>query len=567
MRRTPVSPTHPTAGTVGPWPDDRKLRAWQDRALKTIGRFTGESFLLEACPAAGKTIPGLRVAHEHLTAGRAQRALVLVPTVELAVQWAKEAAHIGLRIEPNWQSPALPRDCHGLAITYQRLAAMPELYRVACARERTVVIADEPHHMGQTAAWGQAYRLATEPAAFRLLLSGTPFRSDNDPIPGVRYDDSGQAQPDFAYTYSEAIRGRICRKIAFVHCDGELRWADHGTVIEATFVDALDDRQSRLRHRTAISATLDDGLTRMIRDANEQLTAVRRRGHDDAGGLIVACDIQHARDIARVVEREVGEPAVVVHSDDPTSTARIRRFRRSHDRWIVAVNMVSEGVDIPRLRVGVYAATVRTPLFFRQVIGRFVRTIPGKQADPSFLFLPADPALVRLAEEIEQEMRHQLTPTEETTPTVDRDAGADPDHFGFVPLDARLHAAETVMSGRRYRDPDEAAAIDLLAVRHQVAPEELLARMGIDSEPVLRVQPDESEFERRERLRRERKRLVGLLHYQTAREYREIQQEINEIVAGGRGIDDHTIAELEAAIRVLTRQLADAAARQQPHAA
>ena len=418
--RTHLSHPHQVPRCVDPWPDDRKLRAWQRRALNAISAFTGASFLLEACPAAGKTIPGLRVAHEHLSYGLAGRTLVLVPTVELAFQWAKEAAHVGLRIEPNWQSPALPR-CHGLAITYQRLAAMPELYRIACAQNPTVVIADEPHHMGQTAAWGQAYKLATERAVFRLLLSGTPFRSDNDPIPGVRYDETGQARPDFAYTYSEAIEGRICRKIAFVHCRGELRWADHGSVIEATFADQLDDRQSRLRHRTAISATPDNGLTRMIRDADQQLTSVRRRGHEDAGGLIVACDIQHARDIARVVEREAGEPAFVVHSDDSASAARIRRFRRSRDRWLVAVSMVSEGVDIPRLRVGVYASTVRTPLFFRQVIGRFVRTVPARLADPSFLFLPADPDLVRLADEIECEMRHQLTPAEEATRTVEGD--------------------------------------------------------------------------------------------------------------------------------------------------
>jgi superfamily II DNA or RNA helicase len=140
---------------------------------------------LEACPAAGKTIPGLRVAHEQLAAGTAQKVLILTPTVELAVQWAKEAAHVGLRIEPNWPGVGLPRDCNGLAITYQRLASLPEIYRVACAREPTIVIADEPHHMGQTAAWGQAYGIATEPASLRLLLSGTPFRSDNDPIPGV----------------------------------------------------------------------------------------------------------------------------------------------------------------------------------------------------------------------------------------------------------------------------------------------------------------------------------------------------------------------------------------------
>jgi superfamily II DNA or RNA helicase len=555
MSATPNHKHHDTK--VGPWPDDRRLRSWQGRALRAISSCTSESFLLEACPAAGKTIPGLRVAHEQLTGGRAQRMLVLVPTVQLAAQWAREAAHVGLRLEPNWNGIGLPRDCHGIAITYQRLAAMPELYRVACAQQRTVVLADEPHHMGKTAAWGRAYELATQPAVFRLLLSGTPFRSDNDPIPGVSYDESGEARPDFAYTYPEAIRGRICRKIAFVHCDGELRWADHGTVIEATFADQLDERQSRLRHRTALSTVLNDGLSRMIRDADERLSWVRQHGHENAAGLIVACDIQHAKDIAQIVERQVGEPAVVVHSDDPGSAAQIGRFKRGRDRWIVAVSMVSEGVDIPRLRVGVYASTIKTPLFFRQVIGRFVRTAPGQHAEPSYLFLPADPALAQLAAEIESEIRHQLIATAEQEPLADRDA-AERDSSGFVPLDARLHPWATVMSGLRYRDPDQAAAIDTLSGKLQLTPEELLARLGMDS--VLPDMPDETEYERRARLRRERKRLVGILHHQTGREYREIQQETNEIVASGRPVNDHTIGELEAAIRVLTRQLAGAGA-------
>ena len=193
---------------------------------------------------------------------------------------------------------------------------MPELYRLACAQQPTIVLADEPHHMGQTAAWGQGTSSRPNPlcsaAALRHPVS---VQQRSDPRGQLRR--AGQATPDSAYTYPEAIRGRICRKIVFVHCDGELRWADHGTVIEATFNDELDERQSRLRHRTAISMILDDGLTRMIRDADERLNWVRQRGHEDAGGLIVACDIQHAKDIARIVERQVGEPAVIVHSEDP----------------------------------------------------------------------------------------------------------------------------------------------------------------------------------------------------------------------------------------------------------
>jgi superfamily II DNA or RNA helicase len=89
-----------------------------------------------------------------------------------------------------------------------------------------------------------------------------------------------------------------------------------------------------------------------------------------------------------LIERELGEPVTVAHSDDPEASLRIERFARSRQRWLVAVNMVSEGVDIPRLRVGVYASMVKTPLFFRQVIGRFVRTIKGEQTDPSYLYIP-----------------------------------------------------------------------------------------------------------------------------------------------------------------------------------
>ena len=66
--------------------------------------------------------------------------------------------------------------------------------------------------------------------------------------------------------------------------------------------------------------------------------------------------------------------------------------------------MVSEGVDIPRLRVGVYATAAKTPLIFRQIVGRFVRTIPGRGLDMSWLYLPADPVLRAHAADVENDL-------------------------------------------------------------------------------------------------------------------------------------------------------------------
>jgi len=111
------------------------------------------------------------------------------------------------------------------------------------------------------------------------------------------------------------------------------------------------------------------------------------------------------------------------------------------------------------------------------------------------------------------------------------------------------------MSGLRFSDPDQAAAVDTMSRGLGISPEEVLARLGVGNEPILPALSGESEFERRERLRRERKRLVGILHHRSGREYEEIQQWVNEVAAAGRAITEHTIAELEQAIKLLTPEL------------
>jgi hypothetical protein len=90
--------------------------------------------------------------------------------------------------------------------------------------------------------------------------------------------------------------------------------------------------------------------------------------------------------------------------------------------------MVSEGVDIPRLRVGVYATTVTTDLFFRQAVGRFVRWVPGIRDQRAWLFIPDDLRLRIRASEIAEQRRHSLRrdrrPDDEQDPEAARRAEA-----------------------------------------------------------------------------------------------------------------------------------------------
>jgi hypothetical protein len=94
--------------------------------------------------------------------------------------------------------------------------------------------------------------------------------------------------------------------------------------------------------------------------------------------------------------------------------------------------MVSEGVDIPRLAVGVFATTTTTELFFRQAVGRFVRWRRGARRQQAFLYIPDDPRLRARAFQIADERRHSLRPPARDDDAFVPDGGeldelADPD--------------------------------------------------------------------------------------------------------------------------------------------
>src|SRR4051812_7077583 len=181
----------PVRGALAAWPAGRPLRAWQQSAAAAVFSHSGDAFLASATPAAGKTTFGLHVAHRMLSEGRVARVAVVAPTTHICRQWALDAARYGIALEPNRPNAAgpEPRDRHGVAVTYPSVAAGYELHRPRCAERPTLLIADEPPHMGEDATWGRSTVDAFDRAGFRLLLSGTPFRSDNSPIPWVSYDD------------------------------------------------------------------------------------------------------------------------------------------------------------------------------------------------------------------------------------------------------------------------------------------------------------------------------------------------------------------------------------------
>ncbi|MGK5529436.1 DEAD/DEAH box helicase [Streptomyces sp. URMC 129] len=392
-----------------PWGTAGKLRAWQQGAMDTYLAAQPRDFLAVATPGAGKTTFALTLAswllHHHVV----RQVTVVAPTEHLKAQWADAAARIGIRLDPGYSAGPLGREYHGVAVTYAGVGVRPMLHRNRCEQRKTLVILDEIHHAGDSRSWGEACLEAFEPATRRLALTGTPFRSDTNPIPFVTYAEGGdgirRSVADYTYGYGNALADGVVRPVIFLSYSGSMRWRTKaGDEVAARLGEPMTKDATSQAWRTALDPK-GEWMPAVLRAADRRLTEVRR-SVPDAGGLVIASDQDSARAYAKLIREITGEAATVVLSDDSGASQRIEDFRTSLGRWLVAVRMVSEGVDVPRLAVGVYATTIATPLFFAQAVGRFVRS--RRRGETASVFLPTIPTLLGFAHELELERDHVL---------------------------------------------------------------------------------------------------------------------------------------------------------------
>jgi superfamily II DNA or RNA helicase len=403
-----LSPAYPRRA---PWGTAGKLRAWQAAALELYREQSPRDFLAVATPGAGKTTFALRIATELLEQRVVRRVTVVAPTEHLKHQWADAAARVGIHLDPSFKNSQGRHGAHydGVALTYAQVASKPALHRARTEAAPTLVILDEVHHGGDALSWGDAVREAFDGASRRLALTGTPFRSDTSPIPFVRYeqgpDGVRRSRADYTYGYGEALRDHVVRPVIFLSYSGLMRWRTRaGDEVAATLGEALTKDMTAQAWRTALDPE-GEWIPSVLQAADTRLTEVRR-AVPDAGALVIATDQSDARAYAAHLRRITGQAPTVVLSDDDGASGRIEEFSSSDSRWMVAVRMVSEGVDVPRLAVGVYATSTATPLFFAQAVGRFVRA--RRRGETASVFLPSVPQLLALAASLEDERDHAL---------------------------------------------------------------------------------------------------------------------------------------------------------------
>jgi superfamily II DNA or RNA helicase len=329
-----------------------------------------------------------------------------------------------------------------------------------------------------------------------------------------------------------------------------MEWAaPDGSIQSATFDDRLDAARTGQRLRTALSLE-GEWLPTVLRTAHARLAEVRRE-QPDAGGLVIATDQEHARGIASLLHTRFGTTASVVTSDDPQASARIAAFAAGSDPWLVAVRMVSEGVDIPRLRVGVYATTTATELFFRQAVGRFVRWTRGVPRQRSWLFIPDDPRLRLHAARVAEQRRHSLRRREgdDAGRGEARDTDASDEQMSLFAAISAVALDATGLDGPDADELDDGEDDGLDGFELTLAPPPPLAGGGDAGSPV--------------RTRREEKRLLRDENATVARElarrarltHAQVNAELNRLSGVGK-ISEATIEQLERRLAAGDRWLA-----------
>ena len=393
------------------WGTATSLRAWQSAAMADYVARSPRDYLAVATPGAGKTTFALTVAAELLGRRIVDRVTIVAPTEHLKLQWAEAAARAGIPVDPTYAAGKgrTSKDYVGIAVTYAGVAVNPLAMRIRTDNYKTLVILDEVHHAGDALSWGEGVREAFQPATRRLALTGTPFRSDVNPIPFVTYAPGDDGVPrslaDFTYGYGQALADHVVRPVLFLAYSGEMQWRTRaGDEVAARLGEPLTNDLNAQALRTALDPA-GSWIPAVLAAADTRLTEVRRHV-PDAGGLVIATDQDTARAYAALLRQISGEAPTVVLSDEKAASKRIAAFTDSEARWMVAVRMVSEGVDVPRLAVGVYATTTSTPLFFAQAVGRFVRA--RGRGETASVFLPSVPILLGYAAELERQRDHVL---------------------------------------------------------------------------------------------------------------------------------------------------------------
>ena len=538
-------------------PNEIELRKWQqdcfDKLMKVwdSGR---HSFLAVAGVGSGKTMFSAYTFNHLKKTGNYDSVIVVSPTENIKRNWSvKFQSDFGIKVDHGYQfKHGWPRDCSGISITFQSLNPLNLEILKRYVNERVILIVDEVHHAGNDKSWGDAIREIGEQCGFVLLLSGTPDRNDNSEIPFVSYREIDptnkiyQLQADYTYGYAESVADKVCCPVIFQRNES---LAETATGEFKRLRNEFPSPEIKKLYNNIISVKSDTDcyVYQTFLKANEKLNEINEFRNENYAGLIVCNSITDAKTLYERIYNEFGDGfAELVTSDDPNSSKKIERFKTSYRTWVISINMVSEGVDISRIRTIVYASNVTTMVRFVQVMGRGVRN-PNhieNYADECFMYIPEYKPLIENAQSIEDEIRHIRTEIENETKEP-REGGGHSIQITIdeIVLSATSESSGNVFGGTMFSQSEDLEAV-LLAKKYDVSKskvlnmwKDILNIAGTQSNGFLA--PDDRPpklktiTEEKDEYKRLIQKAVGRIHHDFGLEYSEIHMKLNSVMGTG----------------------------------
>ncbi len=379
------------------------LRGWQSECIsQAMAKYSEGSnhFLCLATPGAGKTRMAATLAHNLLQAGMVDLVLCFSPSIIVSSDFQE-----ALETHTHYRMDGL-LGSKGRSLTYQSMLHLDDSFWALFRTHRVFVIFDEIHHcaghcMENANAWGQKIIQHVQGhAAYTIALTGTPWRSDRIPIALSSYCQNQHIFCDFKYGLTQAVKDNVCRTPRITLIDNDRVLVKRGSDTEkySSFAELL--KLSNCSYQQLIDN--EDLIVYLLKQSSKKLRQVRKH-HGNAGGLIVAASVEHAHKIASILQRHLGESACVATYMEDNAQHTINAFKESGESWIISVGMISEGTNIPRLRVCCHLTRVKTELHFRQVLGRILRADLNNNGE-SFLYMPAEPSLIEFANRVAEEI-------------------------------------------------------------------------------------------------------------------------------------------------------------------
>ena len=439
--------------------------SWQERAVDQLteqlnifysaerGKFE-RAYVVKVSPSGGKTIFSMKAARSMIEAKLIDKVIWLVPRNSIKLGFAddckhvpmaedvrhlrREHMHVELDLKATYRGWL--RNTHGAVVTYQALPGLMNYFQhLAEAGKRLMFVFDEAHHgaAGEiddtddaTAnVWGEAMQQVVAIAHAIICMTGTPVRADDKRVSLLQYEEQEVVNPvgggmfrayhvkaDFTFGYADAVRAGVARKLIVRNQDPTMDFTWDG--------DHHSEKLSGVERRLLPHAKrlLVDGergtVDAMLKQAWDESERNRRTGDMDAAVLVIVENTASGRrnpmDYVRERIRELfkEEPVTVEFADGQEAQDQIKAFKRSGNttRWIVAKNMISEGTNIPRIRVVCILRDIKSSVFYEQLVHRATRNDSDEVPQDAIVIQWHLPTLYAYGYTIEQET-NMIVPT------------------------------------------------------------------------------------------------------------------------------------------------------------